>query len=263
MRREVKLARKINRLLKSIDCPRYLHQYGPKKYQFAVHALALLLKEAWRLSFRRVASMLEMFYIKVPTYSALCKMRKRIPINLWNALLKISAGEQHNIVAVDATGFSRTNASWHYIWRIGGRKVNRWIKLSGLFDLQCDRFIAIRVRTRPRHEMMDINYLLKREHSMKQLLGDSAYDAESLHRKCFKLGIQTIIKPKKNIHRGRFRKKQLKNYSLEQYHQRSPIEAGFGSVKRKYGSYVLARKSVSIRAELYCKIIAYNLRLSC
>lgn len=258
-----KLVIKVNRLLKSIGCPRFLHRFGPKKYEFAMHAVALLLKEAWRLSFRRIVNMLEMFYVRVPTYSALCKMRKRIPLQIWNALLKISAGNQHFIVAVDATGFSRTNPSWHYVKRIDRKHaVNSWIKLSACFDLRKKKFLALRVRTRPRHEIMDVNYLLKREHSMKQLLGDSAYDAESLHRKCFELGIQTLIKPRRNVHRGRFRKKQMRKYREEKYRKRCLIEGGFSSLKRKYGGHVLARRAFSIRAELYCKAIAHNLSLS-
>lgn len=53
-----------------------------------------------------------------------------------------------------------------------------------------------------------------------------------------------------------------KNYSEEEYHQRSLIEAGFGSLKRKYGGYVLGKRIESVRAEIYCKAILHNLRLS-
>ncbi len=262
MEKRGKLVIKVNRLLKQINCPRYLHHFGPKKYAFAHHALALLLKEVFRLSFRRVADMLENFY-RIPTYSALCRMRKRIPLWIWNSLLRITAGVYHPAVAVDATGFSRTNPSWHYVKRIDRKEaVNRYIKLSAFFDLRKKKFLALRIRSRPRHESKDINYLLEKEHSMKQLFGDSAYDIESLHLKCLELGVQTIIKPKRNVQRGWGRRKQMKKYSEEEYHQRCLIEGGFSSLKRKYGSYVLARKIAGVRAELYCKAIAHNLSLS-
>ena len=53
----------------------------------------------------------------------------------------------------------------------------------------------------------------------------------------------------------------MKNYSEEQYHQRSNIEAGQGPVKRKYGGFTLARNWKAISAEAYCKVICFNLRL--
>ena len=38
MKKEVKIGIKVNRLLKQISCPRFLHRFGPKKYAFAMHA---------------------------------------------------------------------------------------------------------------------------------------------------------------------------------------------------------------------------------
>ena len=95
-----------------------------------------------------------MLGIKIPTYSALCKMRRRIPLWIWNSLLKLTAEFEHNSVA------------------------------------------------------------------------------------------------------------QQKRYSDEEYHQRSLIESGFGSLKRKYGGFVFGKSINSIRPEIYCKAIAHNLSLS-
>ena len=94
------------------------------------------------------------------------------------------------------------------------------------------------------------------------MFGDTAYDSEKLHEYCFEKGIQTQIKPRKNVRRGFYRKKQMKNYSEEEYHQRSLIESGFGSLKRKYGGYTLARDWKAIRTEAYLRAISHNLRLS-
>ena len=117
-KREAKLINKINRLLRRINCPRWLHYYGSKKYEFYQHIIALLLKECFKLSFRRVSKLLQMLGINVPSYSALCKMRKRIPLSLWKKILQITVCFDSNLVAVDSTGLSRTNPSWHYIRRI-------------------------------------------------------------------------------------------------------------------------------------------------
>ena len=262
MKNNSKLFIKIQRLLRGIGCPRWLHHFGPKKYRLENHLTALISMQSFRLSFRRAAKLLGFLGIKVPTYSALCKMRKRIPASLWNSLLKKTAGVQHERVAIDGTGFSRTNPSFHYVKRIDRKNpVKRYAKLSALFDIDRKKFIALKIRSRPRHDIKDVNYLLKQDNSMKKLFGDKGYDAEFLHEYCWQNNIQTIIPKKDNIRRGFYRRKQMTKYSDEEYHQRSLIESGFGSLKRKYGGYVLAKGFRSIRSEIYCKAICHNLSL--
>jgi transposase len=262
MVKEGLLVKKVSCLLKRINCPRYLHHFGPKKYKFVQHAFALLLKETLKCSFRRISDILYQLGIKVPSYSALCKSRKRIPFWIWNNLLKLTAGETSGIIGIDGTGFSRTNPSFHYVKRIDAKKpVKRYAKLSALFDLAKKKFTALKVRMKPRHDMMDARPLVAGATRIKKLFGDSAYDAESLHEYCYWNNIQTITKPKKNIKRGGFRKLQMRNFSEEEYHQRSLIESGFGSLKRKYGGSVLAKKSKGVKTEIYCKAIAHNIGL--
>lgn len=262
MKKEVKLVKKLNGLLKQLNQREYLHHFGPKKYKFVSHAVALLLKEALKCSFRRISRLLHQLDVITPTYSALCKSRKRIPIQLWNSLLKATAGMKHDVVAVDSTGFSNSNPSHHYIKRINRRDpIKSYTKLSALFDLIRKKFTALRVRIKPRHDMKDVKYLLRQSSPKKKLIGDSAYDAESLHEYCYWKNIKAIIKPRVNSKKGWARKKHMKFYSEEEYHQRSLIESGFASLKRKYGGYVLAKKSRSIKAEIYCKAISHNLRL--
>ena len=261
-KKEVKLINKIKRLLKRLRCPRWLHHFGPKTYEFWEHIMALLLKECFKLSFRRVSKLLRMLGINVPSYSALCKMRKRIPLDLWKRLLELTADFNSYLVAIDSTGFSRTNPSFHYIKRIDRKKpVKSYLKLSSFFDTRKKKFIALRIRARPRHDTQDVKYLLKQRSNMKKLLGDSSYDAEWIHELAYGKGIITVIKPKKNVKKGFYRKKQMKEYSERTYHRRSMTESGYGSLKRKYGSYVLARAISAQRAEIYCRAIAHNLNL--
>lgn len=261
-KREIKLIKKLSKLLKQLNQREYLHHFGPKKYKFVQHALALLLKESLKCSFRRISKLLEVLEIKVPTYSALCKSRKRIPMSLWNSLLKLTAGNHSGFVAVDGTGFSRTNPSFHYVKRIDRRQpVKSFTKLSAFFDLIRKKFLAIKVRSKPRHDIKDAEPLLKKVSGIKKLFGDSAYDAESFHEVCYWKGIQTIIKPRKNVRKGWARKKQMKFYSEKEYHQRSLIESGFGSLKRKYGGNVSAKRAQNAKAEIYCKAVCHNMGL--
>ena len=262
MKKEKRQVNKIKRLLKRLGCPRWLHHYGPKKFEFYIHVLCLLMKEACKLSFRRVSSILGMLGFDVPSYSALCKMRKRIPLWMWNKILQLTAEFDSYIVAVDSTGFSRQNPSFHYIKRIDRKNpVKSYVKLSSFFDTRKKKFIALRIRAKPRHDVLDVPYLLKQRSNMKKLVGDTAYDAESIHELAYENEIITVIKPRKNVKRGYFRKKQLKHYSERTYHRRSIHESGHSGLKRRNGSMVLANTISAQRAEIYCKVIAYNLRL--
>ena len=262
MKKEEKLTRKIKRLLRRIGCPRWLHRFGPKTYELWQHIFAFVVMSICKLSLRRVSKFLSMMNFEVPTYSALCKSRKRISPTLFKKLLEITAEFKHNSVAVDSTGFARTNPSYHNIKRIATKKpIKNFVKLSAFFDLSSKKFTALKVRIKPRHDIKDINYLFKRSSPTEKLFADSAYDAESIHEKCFEKKIQTIIKPKKNVKRGFYRRKQMKNYSEKIYPQRNLIEAGFGSLKRKYGSSVFGKSFKSTNAEIYCKAISHNLNL--
>lgn len=130
-----------------------------------------------------------------------------------------------------------------------------------MFDIKQRTIVAIRIRARPRHDIKDAEYLLRRAEIQTVLFGDSAYDSEHLREYCFKKGIQTQIKPRKNVKRGFYRRKQMKNYSEKEYPQRSLIELGFGSLKRKYGGFTLSVDWRAIRNDAYLKAIAHNLRL--
>ncbi len=267
MKKEIRLVNKIKRLLRRLKCPRWLHHFGPKKYEFWQHIVALLLKECFKLSFRRASKLLNMLGIDVPTYSALCKIRKRIPLSLWKMLLQSTVNFNSELVAVDATGLSTTNPSWYYARRIGQEdRARGYVKLSAFFDTKRKKFLALRIRAKPRHDIMDVKCLLKQRSNMHKLLGDKAYDADWLHEYCYENNIETHI-PLRNKGKARhnnylrFRRKAAKTFRMRTYHRRSMIEAGFGGLKKRYGSHVLANTISARRAEIYCRAFAYNLRL--
>jgi len=261
-KKETKLVKKLNALLKQLNCREYLHHFGPKKYKFVHHACALLLKETLKCSFRRISKILNLLGVKVPTYSALCKSRKRIPVAVWQKLLTLTAGITSGKIAIDGTGFSRTNPSFHYVKRIDRREpVKKFGKLSALFDIVRKKFLRLRIRSKARHDIIDAKPLLSTTKGITRLYGDKGYDAESLHRYCLERNIQTFIPKRKNSKKGWARRRQMKNFSEKEYHKRNLIESGFGSLKRKYGGFVLARKAKAMKVEIYCKAISHNLGL--
>ena len=175
--------------------------------------------------------------------------------------MKTTAGLSSGKVAIDGTGFSKTNPSFHYLKRTERKNPRNFAKLSATMDLKTKKFLAMRIRTSPRHDMQDVKYLLKRSGEMKEFYGDRGYDAEWLHEFCFWQEVQTFIPARKNVRIRRFRKKQMKNYFGYLYRKRSLIECGFSCIKRKYGGVVRAKKIQGLRAEIYCKGIAHNLGL--
>jgi hypothetical protein len=262
MNKPCTLIKKVELLLNQLNCRSYLHHFGPKKFKVKHHLFAFMVMTMGRFSFRRTSNFLRMMGYTVPTFSALCKSRKRMSPTLFQRLMALTAGYPHHCVAIDSTGISKANPSHHFVKRMDRIKpVKSYVKQSSLFDIKRRTFVALRVRSRPRHDIKDVQYLLKRADVQTTLYGDTAYDAESLHEYCFRRGIQTHIKPRKNVRRGFYRRKQMKGYSEREYHQRSLIEAGQGAVKRKYGGYTLAKSIHAIRVEALLKAVAFNLRL--
>ena len=261
MKKEVKLTRKIFSLLSSAKFPKFLHQFGPKTYELAKHAFGLLVKEVCQMSFRRVSNLLNLLGFEVPSYSALCKRRKKIPAKLWQELLNLTAGVCSGEIAIDSTGVSTRNPSPHYMKRIGSKIPRReYAKISVAYDTKNRKFCAVKIRTKLRHDVIDVKYLLKRVKKLNNFYADSAYDAEWIHEYCFNRGCQTYIKPRINVKRGRFRKKQMKNYCEERYHQRNLVESAM-RFKSKYGGSVKAKGLRAIQVEVYLRLVASNLEL--
>ena len=252
---------KIKRLLQKLKLPEFLHHFGPKKYKLEDHVSGLLVMQICNSSLRRTELILNLFGAKAPNYSTLCKARKRIPIKLWQKLLTITAGLSSGKVAIDGTGFSKTNPSFHFLKRIDGINPKRYTKLSALQDIETKKFLVMRIRGIPRHDMQDVKYILKRCGKLKTFLADTGYDAEWLHEFCYGKNIQTYIPPRRNVKIRKFRKRQMKNWDKKVYNKRSNVEAGFSAIKRKYGSNVRSKKVVGQRVEILCKGICHNLNL--
>ena len=252
---------KIKRLLQKLKLPEFLHHFGPKKYKLVDHVSGLLVMQICKSSLRRTELILNLFGAFAPNYSTLCKVRKRIPIKLWQKLLTLSAGLSSGNVAIDGTGFSKANPSFHYLKRIDAINPKRYTKLSALQDVKTKKFLVMKIRGIPRHDMQDVKYILKRCGKLKMFLADTGYDAEWLHEMCYWKKIQAHIPPRRNVKIKKFGKKQLEKWDKKAYNLRSNVEAGFSAIKRKYGSSVRSKKIVGQRAEILCKGICHNLGL--
>jgi len=263
MIREERLIKKVKRLLRRANIPRWLHHFGPKTYEFCQHLFVLLVKQACKLSYRRVVKLLQELGFDVPSYSALCKMNKRAVKIMEKIFYQTCAFAQVNVASIDATGISRTNPSWHYIKRIDREKpVKQALKLSYAVDTRRKKILTLRCRARARHDTKDIKYLLKRMSAKpKIIVADKGYDAEWIHELAHEQGIITMIPSRKDIKRGHYRKKMKKYWRTRTYHRREISESLFGATKQKYGSSVSSRSIQTQKSDLYCRATLHNLSL--
>ena len=263
MKREIKIVNKVKRLLRRLRCPRWLHHFGPKTYEFYEHVVALLVRFYCRLSYRRAVKLLNLLGFTCPSKSALQYTADKIPKYLWDKLLELTSGVKHHIIAIDSTGISRRNPSYHYLKRINSKPPKKHVKLSIAFDTRTKKFCSAKIRVLPVHDVKDVNSLLKNL-KFKILVADKGYDANFIHKNCLEKNIETHIPMRDfgtKIRHNHFsaRRKAAKNFRWRTYHRRSLIESGNHSLKSKFGSSVNSKKATTIRSDVYGRLLCHNL----
>ena len=261
MKKEVKLIKKVKRLLRRLKCPMYLHRYGPKTYEFYEHLQALLIKAYCKLSYRRIKYLFDLLGIRCPSKSALQYTMQKLSSAFWQKMLELTSGGMHYLIALDSTGFSRTNPSYHYLRRIDGKIPKIPVKMSCTFDTRKKKFCAAKIRVLPAHDIKDARPLISKS-KPKIAVADKSYDANSLHEYCSENNIDAYIpireygKSRHNNHTAR--RKAAKLFNLRKYHRRELIESGYSGLKHKYGTSVSSVNAKMIRAEIYSRLICYN-----
>ena len=133
---------------KQLNQREYLHNFGPKKYKLKQHLFALLFVQIAKWSFRRASVLLGELGFITPTYSALCKSRKKIPTGIFDKMLGLTINFKLKNVGIDSTGILIFNPSFHFVKRIDKR-----------------------------HDVNDFEILFKKQNSFKNLFADTAYDS--------------------------------------------------------------------------------------
>ena len=244
--------------------PRWLHQFGPKKYEFYQHFLALLVRELCKLSYRKTSALLNLLGFPTPTYSALAQMTQRIPRKLWDALLAATIQFKKTLVAaIDGTYFSRNNSSFHYLKRT---KQDLPLEKAGqcvaLLDTRRKKWLAHKIRLVRRHESKDLEPVINASLvPFKILVADKASDSEAVHKFCTAKNIEPHIPVRRSVRWGMQRRKHLKSFRKKTYHRRSMIEAAFSRLKRGQGGFVKNRSCKGIRGELSLRFVNDNLDL--
>lgn len=267
MKKKTTIIQKLNSIIKKARVPKYLNKNnkGPKTYTARQHVKCLLLRQKLKCRYDElVEDYLPYFGIKsIPERSTLIKFAHRMPVYLWNRVLTASAEDECNLAAIDSTGISRTNASYYYLYRIDSlNPVKRHIKLSIMVNIEKRKFLSARIRAYPVHDVKDVKYLVKNSCVIPDTtLMDKGYDSNKIHSFMRDNGICSVIPVRKGCVRGRYRKEMRDYFDYGLYWQRNIVETLISCIKRKYGASVNSKNIRSQRADLYCRMILYNIFL--
>ena len=262
MRTKETLKQKAYGLWKKAKLPNFFNRKGPKRtpawktyacyLEYTVHA------PAWR----RASDFMASYHNEERHWTTWQKAVAKWPFWVWQRLGQASVGSQEcSMAAIDGTGISRTNASHHYLKRIDSlNKVKRHVQQVVLIDIVKRKFLAWRIRSKPRGETLDVPYLIRHSPiTPSGILMDKGFDSNPLHTWLRNQGIWSVAPVKKNCKRGRYRKQLRDCFDYGLYWQRNVVECLIGVVKRLFGSHVRAKTYHMQYAELSSKLIAYNI----
>lgn len=264
MKKEKRLDRKIKRLFRRAGHPRWFHHMGPKKFESWILCLGIIVKQVYRLSYRRAARFLDDYFSIRIHFTTLQKAAKRLPKSVWQTLLAATIDTSFvKVAAADGTGFSRTNPSDYFLKRIDrDGPVGRPIQAITLVDVTKRKFLSGNFFAKPYHEAQRVPGLHRKSPVVPEvLLMDKGFDAEWLHQWLNDNGTFSVAPVRKGCRRGRHRKLMRDCMDWCLYWQRNLVESLFSALKRLFGATISAKSIKTQTAELFCRLIAYNIGL--
>lgn len=241
--------------------PEFLHHFGPRMFPVWIHFVCLLVKQACKMSYRRVSKFLKDLDFDVPTYSALAKFLKRLTQQQLELLLNATIQFKKTVVAaVDGMYFSQTNPSLAYLQRVKRGFPRKNTQTVGVIDTRRKKWLTAKTRRDKIGE-----YKLAQEALAKItiiiaiMVADKGFDINAFHKTLKRLGAKGIIPIKKGTHRGFYRNFMKKYWRTRTYHRRSLIESAISRLKRLYGSTLYSRNAYQQRKEILLRMIADNL----
>ena len=203
---------------------------------------------------------------KIPHFTTINKFALRVkPFwfeQLIAQIIKAISTEEALICAIDGTGFSLNNSSGYYGTVV--KKQRQFMQFNSCSENKHKLIVSCKIRRKQRHEIIDFKQLSRKASEQLKIthfLADKAYDSEENHRFVrYELKSKLIVPlRKKGRHvRGFYRRQMINLPSI--YDKRASIcESMHSSLKRKYGDVIYAKKFVSGKNELLCRVLAYDL----
>ena len=177
-------------------------------------------------------------------------------------------------VAGDSTGYSSNRfVRWFSIRHDQVRLKRGWVKLHSIIDVSTrtvlDYLVTDGYTLRHRRNVADAGEDRGRRTGFFCL--DSAYLARKICDTIAAKGMTPRIRPKSNTvcknwgsqawgDMTRTHRDELARF-MDEYHQRSIIEAVFGAIKRMYGNHLRSRRRARQNREVAIRVICYNIEV--
>jgi hypothetical protein len=221
--------------------------------------------EEWLLATEQVCAALEL--TEVPDHTTLYRMYERMRVGLldeMNAQLLEAFQPMGETVAVDATGYSFSQASLHFITASGRRSFGHFMKGYYVVDTQTQLILAWTATRAPSSDMAYLDglrhktYLIKRrlKHTAAYiLLGDRGFDGKDVHPGDLIPPRTPVIRPDRLLRRELVDSARLDGI----WGQRWISETVHSVIKRKSGSTIRSRLYWHQFREPLAKGLVYNL----
>ena len=249
-------------LWKKACLPDFLNKFGPKVTPGWQTYLCYLEYTSHAPSWRRAMNFMVDYHRKSRHWTTWQKAIAKWPSWVWDALRDASIDEMEcELAAIDGTTLTRSDASQHYLHRIDREnKIGRPVQEVVMVDVKKRKFLSWRFRAMPRGEKCDVPYLIRMSPLKPgSVLMDKGFDSNPLHTLLREQGIWSIAPVRKGCKGGNYRREMRDNFDYGLYWQRNIVESMIGAVKRVFGSHIRARTARMQRAEVYCRLIAYNI----
>jgi hypothetical protein len=207
-----------------------------------------------------------------PTRADYSGIRKRIlslPVDPYRDLKETN---EPVTIAVDSTGISVHKAGG-WIERKHGKK-RRYVKLHFAVNTETHEVVSMEVSTDDVHDVRALPGLVEgagRNVEVSKVIGDGAYDSGRVYGFLEGLGVEPVIKPRRNARLGtgpparRRAVSQIRELGYDAwarvtgYGRRWAVETAYSTFKRLFGEHSLARDFGNIVRELVGKVALYNM----
>lgn len=286
----------VSKVLNVLGYPLYSSPRSKRMFSDHCKMGLLVIKEWLDLSYRDLSSLLPSLkgvmaagnMSKAPDHSTLRKFAGRVDKEILDKVVGETArllSSTGTVIAVDATGYSESSASRHYVKRLtqmGMKESTKkdYAKVTLAGDIVTKAVLACDICNSRTGDVKRFAPILKSVKltsvTIDCVLADKGYDAEYAHsdaRKILGKGTEVWIparecepksakSAKKHRPGGRYRSKMTEE-ALEQslYSFRSIIETINSMFKRKMGDKVYGKSMGTIEKEIMFTAIAHNVRL--
>jgi len=274
MRRSNKYKKLIIRtkgIIRNARIPKSFSKKNNNVFSNETHIIMQVLMQKEKKHYRDMPDFLELLRDEIglsemPHFTTINKFALRTkPCWFEQLIAQIAGAINSEMAAIDGTGFSLNHRSRYFCTIAGERK--EFLQFNACAELKNKLITAVKIRRKKRHENTDVNCLMRK--SAKQLkinyfLADKAYDSEKNHELAERYGAKLIAPLRRNgipVRRtlGFHRKQLRREFPKEIYKNRVIIEGVFSALKRRFGELIYAKKFVSEKNELLCRVLAYNL----